>query len=166
MRRLSQTSLRGLFLASLAVNLFFVGLVTARVVLDVDLPGFESREKRGFRELPHPRTLRAALPEEDQPLLERTLDSHRDEVRGHFRSLNAARQRVADAIRAVPYDGAALDAAFADLRVEDDRTAESLHRMLSELIVQLDDESRASVADTIRVWRPRERKNEDGESGR
>jgi len=163
MRPLSGKWLRGLLFASLAVNLFFVGLVSARVVLGVDLPGFESRERRGFHELPHPRTLREALPSERQELLETTLDAHREAVRAEFRSLNAARQRVADAIRAVPFDPAELEAAFDVLRQKNSDTAASLHRMLAELASRLDDEERAAVADTIRVWRPKEPR-QDGES--
>ncbi len=161
MRPLSGKWLRRLLFASLAVNLFFVGLVSARVVLDVEIPGFE-RERRGFHELPHPRTLRAALPPERQELLEATLDAHREAVRAEFRSLNAARQRVADAIRAVPFDPAELEAAFDVLRQKNSDTAASLHLMLSELIARLEDEERAAVADTIRVWRPRESR-QDGE---
>src|SRR5690606_42095797 len=74
----------------------------------------------------------------------------------------AARQRVADAIRAVPFDPAELGAAFDVLRQKNSDTAASLHLMLSELIARLDDEERAAVADTIRVWRPRESR-QDGE---
>lgn len=162
MRSLSGKWLRRLLFASLAVNLFFVGLVSARVGLDVEIPGFE-RERRGFHELPHPRTLREALPSERQELLETTLDAHREAVRTRFRALNAARQRVADAIRAVPFDAAELDAAFAVLRHENSDTAASLHRMLAELVARLDDGERAAVAETIHVWRPKEPRR-NGES--
>src|SRR5262249_25464491 len=111
--------MRVVLVVSLALNLFFV----SAVVVDAFSPDgwtrsfFGPRGGRGpgLPGLPNPTELRAALPEQDRAVLDRTIEAHRPQFRERFQGIGEARDAVAAAIKAEPFDPAKLEAAFSDV---------------------------------------------------
>ena len=144
--------MRIVLILSLALNLFGIGAITASAVTHdgwlAEMVGSRDHRLR-IMGIPSSRQLRAALPENDQAILEQVLDVHRPKLREKLRDLFAARRTVAEAVRAEPFDRARLDAAFAALREREASIAAEAQATISDLIARLDAEGRDTVAELL-----------------
>jgi uncharacterized membrane protein len=143
--------LRFLLIGSLALNLFGIGIIAADAIMDRDGHGglFGHGRPPRFMDLPSPRELRAVLPESDQAKLDHLLDANRAQFHQRRDELFAARQAVADAIKADPFDRAKLETAFAALRERNAAMAAGAQNWLVEFIAGIDPQGRAKVADLL-----------------
>ena|SRR5262245_13654394 len=142
---------RLLIVGSLALNLFGIGAIAADAIMDDGhggLFGGHGRPPR-FMGLPSPRELREVLPEADRAKLDELLKANRDRFHQRLDAMFAARQRVADAIKAEPFDRANLVTAFAALREQEAGMAAGAQEWLVEFIAGLDPDGRAKVAELL-----------------
>jgi uncharacterized membrane protein len=87
-----------------------------------------------------------AFPPELQKAIGEATRARRDEVRARFEQVKAARRQMFEAMRADPFDPAALDAAYADLRA---RTGE-LQQIGQQIVAGTLAEAPADVRSRIR----------------
>jgi uncharacterized membrane protein len=154
-----------LLIGSLALNLFGIGAIAADAIMDGDGRGglFGHGRPPRLTGLPSPRELRQVLPESDQAKLDTLLQANRAQFLQRLEALRAARQGVADAIKAEPFDRAKLETAFAALRERDAAMAAGSQGWLVDLIIGLDPEGRAKVAELL-THRNKPRDKEKGPS--
>lgn len=142
--------MRVLVLASLLLN---VALVAALVLLVPRLHdrdgGRHERRPPAFPALFDPRALKQALPEARHPALDSALQSHREAIRGRLGALFEARRAVRSAIVAEPFDRAALDAAFVQLRDAETATAAEAQAMLGDVLADSTVAERERVANLM-----------------
>jgi uncharacterized membrane protein len=151
--------LRIVLVLSLALNLFAVGAVGAAAIVGDGWMG----ELAGVRQpprltgMPNPRQLRAVLDDADQAILSATLEARRPAFRENLRAMFAAREAVAQAIAAEPFDHARVEAAFAALREREAVVAAAAQGTILDLVARLDGDGRAKVAELMkRRHKPRE----------
>lgn len=142
---------RLLIVGSLALNLFGIGAVAADAIMDRGGHGglFGHCRPPRFMGLPSPRELRDVLPESDQAKLDRLLQANKDRFHQRLDALFAARQGVADAIKAEPFDRAKLETAFGALREQEAGMAAGAQDWLVDFVAGLDPAGRAKVADLL-----------------
>lgn len=139
--------LRILVVVSLALNVFLIAAAAVDVVGDGKWLG-GGRPPR-IMGLPSPRELRAVLPDKDEAILDQVLQGSRPKFHERMDRLYDARQAVADAIKADPFDPAKLAAAFGTLRDQDAALAAGAQDMLVDFISKLDADGRAKVAELL-----------------
>src|SRR5262245_5358538 len=110
--------MRVLVIASLALNVFGIGAIAADALISQDANGglFADCRPPRFTGLPRPRELFEVLPESDDAKLRELLQANGAQFHQRLDALFAARQQVAEAIRAEPFDRAQLETALAALR--------------------------------------------------
>jgi uncharacterized membrane protein len=87
------------------------------------------------------------------------LDSRRNAFHANLDAMFEARQSVADALAAKPYDPAKVEAAMAVLREREAVMATGAQSMILELASKLDDDQRAKVAELLKPrddWRKKQ----------
>jgi len=142
--------MRLLVVGSLALNLFGIGAIAADAIMDDQgHGGLFGHCRPRLMGLPSPRELREVLPESDQANLDNLLQAHRPQFRERLEKLFAARQAVADAIKAEPFDRAKVGAAFAGLREQEADMAAGAQDWLVEFVAGLHPEGRAKVAELL-----------------
>jgi len=146
--------LRVLVVVSLALNVFLIGAVIADSFTDRGWLGHDRPPPR-IMGLPSPRELRSVLSDSCQATLEQALQANRPKFHEHLDALFAARQAVAEAIKADPFDPDKLAAAFAKLREQDAAMAAGAQDMLIGFISKLDGDCRAKVAELLTQRRKR-----------
>jgi uncharacterized membrane protein len=152
--------MRILLIASLALNVFGIGAIAADAVMNRDGHGglFGHCRPPRFMGLPSPRELREVLPETDQVMLNELLQANKARFRERLNELFAARQLVADAVKAEPFDRAKVETAFAALRESEAAMAAFAQGWLAEFAARLDPERRALVAELLtRRHKPRDK---------
>jgi uncharacterized membrane protein len=149
--------MRILVIASLALNVFGIGAIAADAIMGQDGRGglFGHCRPPRFMGLPSPRELRDVLPEDDHAKLKALMEANRAQFHQRLDALFAARQQVADAVRAEPFDQAKLETAFAALREREAAMAAGTQNWLAAFVAQLDPESRAKVAELLTRRPPR-----------
>lgn len=150
--------LRLLLVISLAVNLFFIGAIAVSAITGHGLGMLGFGPTHGPRPwgMPNPRQLRGVLNDEGQQVLSTMLETRRDAFHANLDAMFAARQAVADALAAKPYDAAKVETAMAALREREAVMAASAQGMILELSAKLDDEQRGKVAELLKPkegWR-------------
>lgn len=148
---------RRLLVASIVLNVFLIGAIAAGIAARHGPHLFDGERVRPPRpfEMPSPRRIRAALPEESRPVAEAMFEARRDEVRGKIDALFEARREVAAAIRAEPFDRPRLDAAMAALRMREADVAGTVQSIVADLAARLDADSRTRIADLLDVHHDR-----------
>ncbi len=142
--------MRFLLVGSLALNLFGIGAIAADAIMDRDgHGGLFGHCRPRFMGLPSPRELREVLPESDQAKLDSLLQANKAQFHQRLNELFAARQGVADAIKAEPFDRAKLETAFAALREREAGMATRTQDWLVDFVAGLDPASRARVAELL-----------------
>lgn len=136
--------LRYILLASLALNLA-LGVSLAWLAFKPGHPPAEARAREP-RPMFHPEALRRALPKERGELLDAVLASHRDAMHARIDRMAQAREGVREAMRAEPFERERLDAAFAQLRDTESRTAQEAHALLADLATQATPQERERLA--------------------
>jgi uncharacterized membrane protein len=143
--------MRILVIASLALNVFGIGAIAADAIMDRDGHGglFGHCRPPRFTGLPSPRELREVLPDNDQAKLRELMEANRAQFHQRLDALFAARQQVADAVRAEPFDRGKLETAFAALREREAAMAAGTQDWLAAFVAQIEPESRAKVAELL-----------------
>jgi uncharacterized membrane protein len=138
---------RYLLLLSLALNL---GLGAA--LFTVQWHHQQSRQEgadRRWARIPSPRMLAGALDEADRRILLEVIETHRGKLGEHFRPLGGARRELAEALRAEPFDPAAMQAAFERMRDSESGTAAAMHAFMLELATRVSADGRKRIADQL-----------------
>jgi len=158
--------LRPALLASLAVNLFLIGLIGGQVFSESDDAVKRANASRGYSL--HPRVMMAALPEDRHGDIRAYYAEARKGMRGSWREINTIRREIDTALRADPFDLEMLRAsqrreveARAALRVKQNDD-------IATFLATLSDAERTMVADyalenlekQTAYWRERRRKRE------
>jgi uncharacterized membrane protein len=130
-----------LLAASVAINLFCVGLMVGRISPLRERSQPEDMGPRGF--LRHS-GLREAGPEVKQILKQR-----RDQVKGGMHALGQAHEGVRNALEAEPYDAEAAARAFARTRELTTQMQADMHNVLLDVSSKLSHEQRKRMADSL-----------------
>lgn len=137
----SQT--RVFLVLSLALNLFLGGVMVAWHMRPPPPPPqgpwFERMIQR----------MSTDLPPADRDVLQAAYQTRKGELDRMDKDVQAARERVGAAMRAQPYDPAALDKAMADARDAREPVLESVEQAVAEAAAKMSPEGRMKLAD----WR-------------
>jgi Spy/CpxP family protein refolding chaperone len=137
-------AVRWLLLASLALNVA-LGAALALPWLASDHYKPTHSRMHGRDHMPSPRHLRRVLGEDRSTVVEAVMQRHRPHIRATFPPLREARRATHAAMAADPFDAAALERAFAELRERDARSTTAIQAMLAELMTQLTPAERAKI---------------------
>lgn len=161
--------LKPAFVASLAVNLFLVGLVGGQVFSD-PAPDERTNRPRGYSL--HPRVMMEALPEDRHETIRVFYAEARKGMGRSWRGIGEIRREIDAALRARPFDVEVLRAA--QRREVEARTALRIEQNddIAALLASLTDEDRAMIADLAMArqeaqrdyWRERRRRREAEEN--
>ncbi len=141
-----------LLVASLVLNVFLIGAFAAGLAARHG-PFFGHDRPSRMMAMPTLHKIREALPESAQPVVEGIFDAHRQDMRRRIGELRETRRAVAAAIRAEPFDPAALGAALAELREREADVASAAHEAVAELAAKLDPEARDRLAELVEIRR-------------
>jgi uncharacterized membrane protein len=133
-----------IFLAiSLALNLFLAGMMIAWHMRPPPPPPqgpwFERMIQR----------MSTDLPSADRDLLQASYQARKGELDRMDKDVQAARERVAAAMRAQPYDPAALEQAMAEARDVREPVVETVEQAVAEAAAKMSPEGRMKLSD----WR-------------
>lgn len=147
---------RYLLLLSLALNLGLgAALFTAH--WHQQQSGTSGISDRRWARIPNPRMLARALDEADRKILLEVVESHRGKLGEHFRPLGGARRELAEALRAEPFDPAAMQRAFERMRDSESGTATAMHAFMLDLATRVSADGRQRIADQLERGRHRHR---------
>ena len=163
---LSPRWLGGMLAASLALNLFLAGVFVGRYAADpgaaVAVPAPATEPARGERgplaDLPgRPFIQRMAqnLPPEERAKFEAAVAAHRPALSAAASRVREVRLRVHDAIAVEPFDRAALETAFEQLRRRNEELQKAIQTALADAVAGLPPDARKALAEW-RGRRPRE----------
>ncbi|MGE4291526.1 MAG: periplasmic heavy metal sensor [Desulfovibrio sp.] len=134
-----------LLVASLALNMLLGGYFMAGMLRHPFHP------PDPFAGLPNPQRIREVLPDSRRELLHTVLEIHLPEVRKAMDALFATQKEVAEAIRAEPFDAAALQKIL-DIYAARQQELILVHQAtVSDLIRRLDAGDRARVAELLKL---------------
>ena len=133
-----------LLIGSLAVNLFFGGLLLGGV-----LGGPRGGPPGGFDSFMALRQAALALPGDGPAVIRQTFMERRGEFRHRIGALQAARRDVREALTADPFDPDRAAAGFAVLRRETVDLQAILHDTFAQAMVALTPEQRRILADRL-----------------
>ncbi len=161
--------LKPAFLASLAVNLFLIGLIGGQVFSEPDETVKRANASRGYSL--HPRVMMEALPEDRHDDIRAYWAEIRKGMGQEWRGINAIRREVDAALRADPFDVEALR--DAQQREIEARTALRMKQNsdIAGFLATLTATERKAVADLALMrldeqtayWRERARKRREAE---
>lgn len=103
----------------------------------------------GQRAADAPAPTTTAASHDDRERFRAQLAGDRERFRAHRRAVTGARAAAADALRAEPFDPAALETAFAALRQAEGRAAVDTHEALVAFAGSLDAQGRERMAQRI-----------------
>lgn len=130
---------------SLAINLFFGGLIAGRLMSHRERPqhdGFEDDlGPRGF--------LKRSGLREAGPEVKQILRGRREKLKGSMRSLAQAREQVRVVLEAEPYDAEAAAAAFARTRDMTGQMQADMHKALLDVSNKLTPAQRKRMAESL-----------------
>lgn len=136
--------------ASLAINLFFAGLL-------IGGPTFRDGPPKGGAGnamLPNPRMFVQALGPEEGRRVQREIRRSVPDIRQKFKAVRSNHLAVAAALRADPYDPQALTDALNDVREAHTDLASSFQEPLARVFGDLTHEQRLKLADALEKMRP------------
>ena len=144
------------FLASVAINVFLIALISVSV--------FSRPQDRGFGPPPegHGAMLMhgafKALPEEDRLVFRRTMRENFRKILPHMHETQEARDALIDAISAEPYDEGAVRDAFDDMSKAAAVMSDMGRDAMLDAFATLSPEQRQRVAEAMREERQKVRK--------
>jgi len=153
-------------LASLAVNLFFIGLIGGKVFSEPDEAVKRAKATRGYSL--HPRVMMEALPEDRHDHIRAFYAEARKGRGAEWREINTIRREIDAALRADPFDMEALRSAQrrevearAALRIkQNENVAAFLATLTEEERKIIADFALARLDEQTAYWRERRRKRE------
>ena len=141
--------------ASLAVNLFFAGLLIGGPAFRDGGREFGHRGAPAPGLLPNPRVFVEALGPLEGRRLQREIRQQVPDLRDRVMTMRAKQGNVLAAMRADPYDPEALTAALAEIRDQHGELASSLQAPLADILAGLTPDQRQKLADAFERMRPR-----------
>ena len=150
--------LLAILLVSVAANLFFIGAIGYR---SINLS--QARESRPLP--PNLGWLVHDLSTERRAELEGLLRAGAEDIQPLRREIFEAQNRVGELMSAEPFDGVALQQAFAELRDISDRYQEATQNQTVSILEQLTPEERQAARDFVRQRGPRDGRPGDGRPG-
>lgn len=143
-------------LVSLAVNLFFAGLLIGGPLF-FDGPKRDGGHRGGpdMGMMPNPRVLVEVLGPEEGRRAQRQLRREVPGMRQKFMAIRASHKDVLRAMRADPYDPDALVDALTNVRNKHMDVASAFQKPFADLLADLTPEQRAKMADAIETMRSR-----------
>lgn len=136
------------FLISLALNLFLVALISVPLIMGPRGDGFGLPPGGPGAVLMHGAF--RELPEEDRQEIHRAMREKFRDIRPHFREMQEARNALADALAAEPYDEAAVRAAFDRISAAMTTMSDMGRDAMLDTFSKLTPEQREHVADAMR----------------
>ena len=118
--------LGAVLLLSLAANLVVAGFTFSRIAGPRPGGDIERIVAIGIR----------AFPPEIQKAISEGARAKRDEIRARFDDVRNARQRMFEAMRADPFDPAALEAAYSDVRAKTNELQAAGQEILAEAVAK------------------------------
>ena len=137
-------SSRGLLLASLALNLFFIGVALA-MIIRTPAPSYWDRDV-----LVRVERLAATLPPADADIVRSQINTNHAAVVAAQTKYQDARERIHDVLRREPFDAAALRAAMAETRAARQAFDQVIQGVFATAATQMSPAGRAALAD----WPP------------
>jgi len=137
------------FLASLAVNIFLLGLISVPLFFRPPHDGEFGMPPRGVGPGMFHQSFRN-LPEADRRAIRTTMLGHFPEIRPHLLAMREAKGELADAVAADPYDEAAVRAAFDKMDMAMKNMGEVGRDAMMAGFEQLSPEQRKRVAEAMR----------------
>lgn len=158
-------------LASLAANLFLVGLIGGQVFAVSEEESAVTRTQTAAGSLGyslHPRVMRAVLPDARQEAIRAFTREVRPLMRDRWRELRVTWDEIDAALRARPFDADALRAAkrreievrLSMRQLYNDTSAAFLATLTDEEREQIADLARANLDEKIEYWRERRRRRD------
>ena len=136
---------------SLALNLFFGGVIVGRRVGQGGIGGLPDgpmnpanlklRMERVFR----------ALPEADANLMRSLFEAQRGDIAQRFQALQESRKAIGASLKAEPFDAAAFTAAYEAMQARSQELQAAIHGVIKVAIPQLSAAGRAAILE--RRWR-------------
>lgn len=146
-------------IASILVNVLLIGLIAGHQL--GSKPGRGGSDGPGGPGGPPEMRMAGAIVEsaapEDRAAIRRAFAQALRQSRPLREARDVARRAVGEAISAEPYDAAAVDAAFAELRAADDALRAGVQSVLAVQLGEVSAEQRAALAETL-TRPPRERR--------
>ena len=142
------TVLGAALVVSLALNLFFFGVITGHRLSGRGGPDWQltpDRLKVGIE-----RVLRA-LPDNDAKIVRELFETQRPDITQRFLALQDARRAIGATLKAEPFDPAAFTAAYEAMQARSQELQGSIHGVIKAAIPQLSPEGRAVIVE--RRWR-------------
>lgn len=140
---MSRGSSRWLLLASLALNLFFIGAAVALAVRPP--PPAWNRDV-----LVRIGRIADALPPADGALLRKEIDTNRSAIENAQKKYHAARDAIRQTLRQEPFDAGAMRTAMADMRSARQTFDQTLQGVFATAAPEMSSAGRHALAD----WRP------------
>jgi uncharacterized membrane protein len=131
---------------SLAINLFFGGLIAGRLMSHRERP----HQQAGFEDDLGPRGfLKRSGLREAGPEVKQILRAQREQLKGNMRSLGQTREHVRVVLETEPYDAEAAAAAFARTREVSVQMQADMHKTLLDVSSKLTPAQRKRMADSL-----------------
>jgi len=148
----------GVAVVSLCVNLFLVGLMAGHWIYG---PGFFGRggpdgPRRGIE------AMMAGVPEELRPMIKQKFDAAKPQFQAQREKIHDARDKLAAAAEADPFDPAAFDQAFQEFQDAMSGMGAIAHQTIREILPQIPAEQRKQLVDK---WSKRWGKGPGGPDG-
>jgi uncharacterized membrane protein len=133
----------GIAAVSLCVNLFLVGLMAGHMIYG---PGFFGHggpdgPRRGLD------AMIAGVPEDLRPMIKQKFDAAKPQFQAQRETIRAARDKLAAAAEADPFDPAAFDQAFHEFQEAMDGMGAIAHQTIREVLPQIPAEQRKQLVE-------------------
>lgn len=140
----------GVAVVSLCVNLFLVGLMAGHWIYGPGFgPGGPDGPRRGFE------AMIAGVPEDLRPLIKKKFDEAKPQFQAQREKIHAARDKVAAAAEADPFDPAAFDQAFREFQEAMGGMGAIAHQTIREILPQIPAEQRKQLVEKwSKRWGP------------
>jgi uncharacterized membrane protein len=148
----------GVVVVSLCVNLFLVGLMAGHWIYGPGLfRGGPDGPRRGME------AMIAGVPEDLRPMIKQKFEAAKPQFKAQRELINAARDKLAAAAEADPFDPAAFDQAFGAFQQAMGGMGAIAHQTIREILPQIPAEQRKRLVDKwAKRWGP---KGGDGPDG-
>jgi uncharacterized membrane protein len=150
---LTRGSSRWLLLVSLALNLFFVGVVVA---IAIRAPAPSTWDRNVFVRVER---LAATLPPADGEIVRRQMQAHHDAIEQAQDKYHAAREEVRETLRQDPFKVEDMRAAMANTRAARQAYDQIIQGVFADLAPQLSSAGRHALAD----WRSKRKSTGNGQ---
>ncbi|MBM3599074.1 MAG: periplasmic heavy metal sensor [Alphaproteobacteria bacterium] len=128
-------------LASVALNLLLIGTMAGRYL--------HHRHEREMRQMPAVARMIQQMPEDARQGMQAAMGQRQGELRQRQQAIREQRRAVAERFAAEPFDRAAAEAAFAELRQRQQDARAIFHNGLIEAVAGMPAERRKQIAEFV-----------------